>query len=103
MDCDAPCEQLPKAPERVSVLCLVAQSCLALSDPVNCSPPAPLSMGILQARILEGVAMPSSRGSSRPRDRTQISRIEADSLLSEPAESIIPANSEVDFQRVPLV
>ena len=32
---------------------------------------APLSMGILQARILEWVAMPSSRGSTRPRDQTQ--------------------------------
>ena len=47
--------------------------------------------------------MPSSRGSSQPRDQTQISRIEADSLLSEPPGSIIPANSEMDFQRVPLV
>ena len=36
---------------------------------------APLSMGILQARILEWVAMPSSKGSSQPRDRTQISCI----------------------------
>ena len=34
---------------------------------------APLSMGILQARILEWVAIPSSRGSSRPRDWTQVS------------------------------
>ena len=34
---------------------------------------APLSMGILQARILEWVAMPSSRESSQPRDRTCIS------------------------------
>ena len=33
---------------------------------------APLSMGILQARTLEWVAMPSSRGSSRPRDRTRV-------------------------------
>ena len=33
---------------------------------------APLSMGILQARILGWVAMPSSRGSSHPRDQTQI-------------------------------
>ena len=32
---------------------------------------APLSMGILQVRILEWVAMPSSRGSSQPRDQTQ--------------------------------
>ena len=36
---------------------------------------APLSMGILQARILEGVAMLSSKGSSQPRDQTQVSRI----------------------------
>ena len=36
---------------------------------------APLSMGILQARILEWVAMPSSRGSSLPGDQTQMSRI----------------------------
>ena len=34
---------------------------------------APLSMGILQARILEWVAMPSFKGSSQPRDRTQVS------------------------------
>ena len=34
---------------------------------------APLSMGILQARILEWVAMPSSRGSSQPRDGTRVS------------------------------
>ena len=36
---------------------------------------APLSMGNLQAGILEWVALPSSRGSSQPRDRTQISHI----------------------------
>ena len=38
-------------------------------------PQAPLSMGILQAKTLEWVAMPSSRRSSQPRDRTQVSRI----------------------------
>ena len=36
---------------------------------------APLSMGILQARILGWGAMPSSRGSSQPRDKTQVSYI----------------------------
>ena len=35
----------------------------------------PLSMGILQARILEWVAISSSRGSSQPRDWTQVSHI----------------------------
>ena len=43
-----------------------------------------LSMGILQTRILEWVAMPSSMGSSQPRDQTQVSTLQADSLLSEP-------------------
>ena len=36
---------------------------------------APLSMGTLQARILEWVAVPSSRGSSQPSDQSQVSRI----------------------------
>ena len=45
---------------------------------------APLSMGIFQARIQEWVAMPSSRGSSQPRDSTQVSRIAGESLPSEP-------------------
>ena len=40
------------------------KSCLTLCDPMGCIHQAPLSMGILQARILEWVAMPSSRGSS---------------------------------------
>ena len=51
------------------------QSCPTLCNCVDCSPPGSLSMGILQARIVEGVAMPSSRGSSRPRDRTHISYV----------------------------
>ena len=58
-----------------TVLCLVAQSCLTLCNSMDCSPQTPLSMGILQARILEWVAMLSSRGSSRPRDQTQVSGI----------------------------
>ena len=55
-----------------SVLFLVTQLCPTLCDAMDCSP---LSMGILQARILEWVAMPSSRGSSWPRDRTHISYV----------------------------
>ena len=39
-------------------------------------------MGILQGRILEWVVMPSSRGSSQPKDQTQVSHIVADSLPS---------------------
>ena len=57
-------------------VCLVAQFCLTLCNPVNyMTLQAPLSLEILQARILEWVAMPSSRGSSQARDRTQISCI----------------------------
>ena len=54
--------------------CLVAQLCPTLWDPMTVAFQA-LSMGILQARILEWVAMPSSRGSSQPRDQTHFSHI----------------------------
>ena len=46
------------------------QSCPTLCDPVDCSPPGSSVRGILQARTLEWVAIPFSRGSSQPRDRT---------------------------------
>ena len=45
------------------------------STPWTLVPQASLSMGILQARILEWVAMPSSKGSSQPRGRTCISNV----------------------------
>ena len=57
------------------VLCLVAQPCLTLCDPMDCNPQAPLSVGILQARILEWVTISSSRGSSQTGDQTQVSHI----------------------------
>ena len=47
----------------------VAQSCPTLGDPMNCSLPGSSAHGILQARILEWVAVPSSR----PRDPTYVS------------------------------
>ena len=49
------------------------QSCWTLCDPMDCSLPGSSVYGILQARILEWVAMPSSRGSSQARDQTQVS------------------------------
>ena len=52
---------------------LVAQSCPTLCDPMDCHPPGSSVHGILQARILEWVAMPFSRGSSQTRDRTWVS------------------------------
>ena len=53
------------------------QSCPTLWDSMDCSPPGSSVHGIFQARILEWVAMPSSRGSFQPRDQTQISCIAA--------------------------
>ena len=50
-------------------------SCLTLYDCVDCGPPGASVHGILQASILEWVAMPSSRESSQPRDQTHISCI----------------------------
>ena len=50
-----------------------AQSCLTLCDLVDCSPPGSSVHGIIQLRILEWVAISSSRGSSQPRDQTCIS------------------------------
>ena len=52
----------------------VAQSCPTLCDPMDCSLPGSVH-GILQARILEWVAISFSRGSSQPRDWTQVSHI----------------------------
>ena len=54
-------------------LCAVL-SCSVVSESLRARQP-PLSLGILRARILEWVAMPSSRGSSHHRDPTQVSRI----------------------------
>ena len=48
----------------------VTQSCLTLCDPMDYT-----VHGILQVRILEWVAFPFCRGSSQPRDRTQVSHI----------------------------
>ena len=50
-------------------------SCLTLCDPMYCSPPGSSVHGILEARILEWVAMLCSRGSSWPRDWTCVSCI----------------------------
>ena len=67
----------PEGPEQKLCLrvCLVTQSCLTLCNPMNCSPPGSSVCGILQARILEWVAISSSRGSSRSRDQTPVSWI----------------------------
>ena len=60
------------------------QWCLTLCDPIDCSPSGSSVHGILQARRLEWVAMPSSRGSSRPRDRTHVSFITGGLFTTQP-------------------
>ena len=57
------------------MLCLVAQLCPTLGDPTDGSPPGSAVHGILQARILEWVAISSFRASSRPRYRTCVSYV----------------------------
>ena len=55
------------------VLCAkLLQLCPTLCSPMDCSPPGSSVHAILQARILEWVAMPSSRGSSGSRDQTHV-------------------------------
>ena len=53
----------------------VAQSCLTVCDPMDCSLPGSSVHGIFQAIVLEWIAISFSRGSSQPRDWTQVSRI----------------------------
>ena len=53
---------------RIMIMCLVAQSCPTLCDPLDCSLPGSSVHGIFQARILGWVAMSPSRGPSSPRD-----------------------------------
>ena len=52
------------------LVCVWAQLCSTLCDPMDCSPPGSSVHGILQARILEWAAISSSRGSSQPMDQT---------------------------------
>ena len=52
---------------------LVSQSCLTLCNSMDCSLQGSFVYGILQARILEWVTIPFSRGSSQPRGQTQVS------------------------------
>ena len=72
-----------QTPVKPSVL--LAQSCPTLCDTLDCSLPDSSAYGILQARILEWVAIPFSRGSFWPSDQTLVSCIAGRFLPSEPA------------------
>ena len=63
---------------------LVARSCPALWDPMDCSPPGFSAHGLLQARILGWVAISFSRKSPNPGIEPESPPLQTDSLLSEP-------------------
>ena len=78
------------------------QSCPTLCDPIDGSPLGSFVPGILQARILEWVAMPSSRGSSRSRDQTLrlMCAALAASLMSLALEKEMAAHSSILAWRI---
>ena len=89
-----PSSREPPIYRRASVLCcaqLLSQ--VQLSDPMDCRLPGSYVHWISQERIPKWVSMLSSRGSSQPRDQTQVSHIAVDSLPSEP--SVKPKNTGV--------
>ena len=63
---------------------LITQSCSILCDSMDCSPPGSAVHGILQARILEWIAMPFSREPTPGNQPREPSALQADSLPSEP-------------------
>ena len=74
-------------------VCLVSQSCPTLCDPMDCAHQAPLSIGIVQARILEWIAISFSKDLPNPGTEPRFLTLQADSLLSEPPGK--PKNTEV--------
>ena len=71
---------------REKVKVLVVQSHRTLRDSMDCNPPGTSVLGILQARILEWVAVPFSRASSQPTGRTWVSHLAGRFFMSEPPE-----------------
>ena len=69
------CPVVKSPPTKSGAAAKSLQSCPTLCDPIDSSPPGSSVPGTHQARILEGVAISFSRGSSQPRDRAQISHI----------------------------
>ena len=73
----------------------VAQSCQTLYYPMDYDLPGSFIHGILQARLLEQIAIPFSRGSSPPRDRTGSPALQADSLPSELPGNLTPLHPSI--------
>ena len=71
--CQRKCSEITRSEILIMIVgmrALSLESCPTLLDSMNCNPPGSSVHAILQARITEWVAMPSSQETSRPRDRT---------------------------------
>ena len=66
-------DHLDRCTPSLDLFAKLLQLCLTLYNPMDYSPPGFSVHGILQARILEWVAISSSRGSSQPRDQSCVS------------------------------
>ena len=106
LDEDGPCPHQPQVEGGVrkdSILCresvkvLVIQSCPTLCDPMDCSPPGSSVHGILQARILEWVAIPSLGDLPNPGVKPWSPALQVDSLPSESPGK--PLYREVDASK----
>ena len=82
---------------------LHAQVCPTLCDHMDCSLPGCSVFGIIQARILEWVTIPFSRGSSWPRYEIGYPILQSDSLLSEPPEKLKWGNNETFNTYIPIL
>ena len=84
--------------------CLVTQSCPTLCDPMDYSPPDSSVHGILQAGILEWVAIPFSKGSSWPRDQIWVSciagRLFTDWVTRESLSYQLNSRLDLDFTKL---
>ena len=76
--------QVERSGMNLKLKLMMLMSVCSHSQIMGCSPAGSSVHGILQARLLEWVTMPSSRGSSQPRVQTRVSCIAADSLPSQP-------------------
>ena len=85
----------------IFLLSEVAQSCLTLCDPMDCSLSGSSIHGIFQARVLEWIAISFSRGSSQPRNRTPVFRIAGRRFTSEPPGN--PDPNEGEFRQKTLL
>ena len=82
--CTIVLQMLPLGKGYLGSFCIISYNCTLLFScyavPMHCSLPGSSVQGILQARILEWVAISFSRGSSRPGNRTGSPALQADSL-----------------------